>query len=284
MRLVVTLAFAVVRTLGPTTLSAEQLGLPSIPASERSALLALYSATDGPHWLNKEGWGGPVGTECEWEGVLCDYMGSGAIVVGLHLGANRLTGVLPRELDLLPNLKELLLYDNKLSGRVPKGVLAKFDSGRLRFLGYATQFSSISAIKLELRPVGVLCGGYRAAIAPDGATTLERKYCRHASDEDRGTFWERSVGFIDRYSGDFDRLARLAETLQLERISGKYDRAITHGTYETITIQRAGHGSIVIEDYSDSAPAQAWLMRRAIAGAIFNASWEKTERSEVVIE
>lgn len=257
---------------------------PAIPATERSALLALYAATDGLHWLNRQGWGEPAGTECDWEGVVCDHSGSGVSVVGLYLGANGLTGALPAELDLLTNLQELLLYDNKLSGRVPKGILAKFDSGRFRFLGYANQFSPISAIKLELRPTGVLCGHYRATMRADGAATLERKVCRHESDGDRGTFWERSVGSIDGYSGDFDRLARLAETLQLERLSGKYGRSITHGAYETITIERLGQPSVIIEDYAASAPAQAWLMRRAIAGAIFNASWEKTDRSEVVVE
>lgn len=277
------LAFAAACASG-STLQASQTSRPSIAASERSALLSLYAATDGLHWLNKDGWGGPPGTECDWAGVFCDYSGTEATVVGLHLAANGMTGTLPADLDQLQNLQELLLYENRLSGRVPKGVLAKFDSGRLRFLGYADQFSPISTITLELRPVGVLCGDYRVTIARDGAATLGRKFCRRASDDDRGTFWERSAGFVDRYSGDIDRLARLSETLQLERIAGKYSRAITHGTYETISIERSGQATVVIEDYSDSAPAPAWLMRRAIAGAIFNASWDTTERSAAVVE
>jgi hypothetical protein len=77
---------------------------------------------------------------------------------------------------------------------------------------------------------------------------------------------------------------RLFETSHLERIAGKYERAITHGTYETITIELAGGGRVVVDDYAASAPAPAWLMKRAIAGALFNAIWDTTVRSPVVVE
>lgn len=128
LHLAVALALAVVCTFPAAALGAEQDRRPSIPASERSALLALYAATDGPHWLNKQGWGDPAGTECEWEGVFCDDDGSRRTVVGLDLGANRLTGGLPDELDLLANLNEFV--DNSKSGRRDGGYAVRDRSGR----------------------------------------------------------------------------------------------------------------------------------------------------------
>jgi hypothetical protein len=44
----------------------------AIPQTERDALIALYTSTDGPHWRHQDRWNGPPGTECTWYRVLCD--------------------------------------------------------------------------------------------------------------------------------------------------------------------------------------------------------------------
>ena len=88
-----------------------------IPASERQALIDLYNSTNGAGWTNSTNWGGPVGTECNWFGVICD--GSPRTVHGLELQANNLAGVLPATLGDLSNLQGLILFRNKLNGPIP---------------------------------------------------------------------------------------------------------------------------------------------------------------------
>ena len=87
--------------LGIVALVASAYALAAIPASERSALLSIYTSTSGPGWTNRTGWNGPPGTECTWFGVSCD---PGAThVQGVVLQNNNLIGSLP-SLAGLPNL------------------------------------------------------------------------------------------------------------------------------------------------------------------------------------
>lgn len=262
----------------------ETISFEAVSPRERAALIALYRASGGESWKDRKGWLGAPGTECDWSGVICDHADIPAVVTSLHLFENGLRGTLPREIDDLTSLNELLLFGNELSGSVPPCLLEKFDSGRLRFLGYAEQFSSVSAIHLEMSPTGVICGDYEAVIRRDGAATLKQKFCRNASEQDRFTYWETQTGFIDRFAGDFDRLARLSETLHLEKFAGLYERSMTHAAFETLTIERDAKGEITIRDYGESGPASVWLMKRAIAGALFNADWESVERSTPIEE
>ena len=255
-----------------------------MPLAERAALLALYESTNGDAWIARDGWGGPHGTECDWPGVSCGSTESERTVTGLHLIENNLAGPLPRALDDLRNLEELLILGNRITGTVPPKTLAKFDEGSLRFLGYAGQFSAVSIIKLTERAPSALCGDYEATIRANGAASLARKKCRNATPEDRATFWERSEGFVNRYTGDVDRLARLSEILRFDELEREYSRAITHGGTVTITLERELSAPLVVDEYASSAPARFWLMKRAIAGALFNAEWETTTQSEVVME
>ena len=90
---------------------------------DRAALVALYEATDGPNWVNNEGWltDAPLG---EWYGVDTDADGR---VVRLDLAGKReddrtphgLRGSLPAELGSLANLRSLNLAINELSGSIP---------------------------------------------------------------------------------------------------------------------------------------------------------------------
>jgi Leucine-rich repeat (LRR) protein len=90
----------------------------AVPAAERTALKALYSATGGVHWTNAGGWLGPAGTECAWAGVQCD--GAKVTVVGLDLHENGLAGSLPAGFASLANLQSLDLEGNALAGALPK--------------------------------------------------------------------------------------------------------------------------------------------------------------------
>ena len=98
----------------------------TVENTDRTALVALYEATDGPNWIDNTNWltDAPLG---EWYGVETD--GSGR-VVGLDLRGrwdyeaqadipHGLTGSLPPELGNLRNLQTLTLGSNNLSGPIP---------------------------------------------------------------------------------------------------------------------------------------------------------------------
>ena len=97
-----------------------------VVSPDRAALVALYTATDGPNWVNSENWltDAPLG---EWYGVDTDASGR---VVGLYLGGrwdedtrqwirHGLSGPIPPELGSLANLTELNLVANHLTGPIP---------------------------------------------------------------------------------------------------------------------------------------------------------------------
>ena len=83
--------------------------------SDRTALEALYDATDGPNWTDNTNWktSAPLG---EWHGVTTDADGR---VTDLSLYDNGLAGPLPFELAGLTNLEGLDLGFNDLTGLVP---------------------------------------------------------------------------------------------------------------------------------------------------------------------
>ncbi|HTY63705.1 MAG TPA: hypothetical protein VMG30_15770 [Acidobacteriota bacterium] len=113
--------------------------------SEREALLALYSSTNGASWTNNSGWGGESGTECTWYGITCTgdlqtratnisaislsnnnlsgsvpaQLGNLTYLWGLYFTNNKLTGSIPPELGYLTNLEALYLSSNQLTGSMP---------------------------------------------------------------------------------------------------------------------------------------------------------------------
>jgi PKD repeat protein len=92
----------------------------AIPSSQREALIAIYNATDGPHWSHNDNWLGPEGTEATWWGV--EIEPPGKTVLGLHLWGLGLHGTLPDVWDDLPDLQIVRLYDNALEGPLPAGL------------------------------------------------------------------------------------------------------------------------------------------------------------------
>ena len=96
----------------------------ALTPAQRSALGALYAATDGEGWANKTGWLG-ASDPCEWFGVTCNdgavvelNMRTGADEYGFNIG-NSMAGTLPSQLSGAAGLAVLWLYDNNISGTMP---------------------------------------------------------------------------------------------------------------------------------------------------------------------
>ena len=98
--------------LGTLLLAAE--GRTQDLAADKAALVALYNATNGPLWGNKQNWlsDKPL---YEWHGVTVHN----GRVTGLILISNRLTGSIPSELANLANLERLSFAGNRLTGPIP---------------------------------------------------------------------------------------------------------------------------------------------------------------------
>jgi len=100
------------------------VGVPAvaaIPASERQALLDLYSSAGGANWIYNLNWNGPAGSECgttanpsPWYGVTCDS--ANAHIIGINLSENYLIGTLPASLFALTELQNFNVSDNNYCG------------------------------------------------------------------------------------------------------------------------------------------------------------------------
>ena len=88
------------------------------PDTERTALTALYDATDGADWKINNGWLGD-GALDKWLRVTTDENGQ---VTGLDLGSNQLNGEIPAELGNLSRLELLYISDNNLTGALPQSL------------------------------------------------------------------------------------------------------------------------------------------------------------------
>ncbi len=84
-------------------------------SADRTALVALYNATDGPNWVDNTNWLTDASLG-EWRGVSTNAAGQ---VVRLHLRDHGLLGELPGELANLTELTSLNLSLNDLLGAIP---------------------------------------------------------------------------------------------------------------------------------------------------------------------
>ena len=97
---------------------ATEAGAQGSATGDRTALVALYGATDGPNWVHRTNWNttAPLG---QWYGVQTDTRGR---VVRLDLERNGLSGAIPTALRNLDRLEILDLSQNDLTGAVPAGL------------------------------------------------------------------------------------------------------------------------------------------------------------------
>ena len=93
--------------------ASERTARAQVTEQDSLALVALYTATDGPSWTDNTNWlTTPVS---EWNGVTV----TGDRVTELRLGNHGLTGEIPVELGNLTGLTFLNLSDNGLTGEIP---------------------------------------------------------------------------------------------------------------------------------------------------------------------
>ena len=87
---------------------------------QRYALGVLFYATTGIKWEANAHWMTHK-HECSWYGVQCDSFRK---VIGLDLGFIKVDGLIPREMGLLTNLRDLDLHGNDLQGVIPHKMMA----------------------------------------------------------------------------------------------------------------------------------------------------------------
>ena len=92
-----------------------------IPLAECQALIALYTATNGPHWAPEYAWL-RADRPCTWQGVSCGkrflrvFFIRSEHVTQLELPHAHLQGQLPPEIGLFTHLTRLDLGSNELTG------------------------------------------------------------------------------------------------------------------------------------------------------------------------
>ena len=89
-------------------------GMECASLTDRDILVALYDATNGPNWIQRENWltDSPIG---DWYGVKVEGNGR---VIRLELSNNGLTFPIPLELGSFSNLRHLALFGNHLTGPI----------------------------------------------------------------------------------------------------------------------------------------------------------------------
>ena len=88
-------------------------------SKDREAMVALYNATNGQHWINNTRW--MKGDPCidEWHGLYC----IGGRVLQINMTFNNMSGTLPAELAQADMLQVVQLHNNRLTGTIPAVIL-----------------------------------------------------------------------------------------------------------------------------------------------------------------
>lgn len=247
----------------------------AISLEEREALVELYDATDGNHWKNHEGWLGPVGTECTWHGVECEYGGSQpSRVIDLNLSDNNLSGRLRSSIGKLARLQRLFLFGNNLSGTLPGTLIQRWQAASLWVNAEAPQFTDVTEIDYEESSTSVLCARHRLVLASDSRAILFTERCRNASPDDRRTYCEVKKGRI--WGEAFGRLAWILEKNGFFALKPAYQRNITDVGFSSTRVNKNGRKHEVV-DYAGGGPLELWTIEAVIEGAASSISWDTTE-------
>jgi hypothetical protein len=117
----------------------------TMPVIECQALVAFFNATNGPNWVDAEGWTAGA-NPCRWIGVECTEGDHGSVLMLSRVTKN-LSGVIPPELGNLDAMTHLSLAGNEFSGPVPGAVLSGLAS--IKVLGLSQNHFS-GSIPAEL--------------------------------------------------------------------------------------------------------------------------------------
>ena len=88
-------------------------------ADDKSALQALYNATDGDNWNSNTNWNSTEPLH-QWHGVRVDSRTGRVTIIGL--ANNNLNGSIPVEIGDLTALERILLSGNTLTGEIPSSI------------------------------------------------------------------------------------------------------------------------------------------------------------------
>jgi Leucine Rich Repeat (LRR) protein len=143
-----------------------------VSPEERSALIAIFNATEGTHWKNHDGWLGPPMTECTWRGVECGPSAGGVAplashIAGLKLSDNNLVGRIPSSISSLVHLQILDIVGNQLTGKLPDSLIERWLANTLWLVADPSQLTDISVIDSESAPTSLLCGRQRIILRAD---------------------------------------------------------------------------------------------------------------------
>jgi Leucine-rich repeat (LRR) protein len=145
---------------------------------QRYALMTLYFATGGEHWLYDLNFASPNRDECHWNhefrqphgssyelGVNC---GNDNQVTSLSIDAMGLTGTLPTELSLLTHMQHLSLRSNSLSGDIPNlHTMTQLTSLTLTYNNYSTKLPTWLGKLSNLSFLGLTNNNFRSTIPTD---------------------------------------------------------------------------------------------------------------------
>ncbi|CAM9165329.1 unnamed protein product [Ectocarpus sp. 6 AP-2014] len=154
-------------------------------ATDYDALVALYHATDGANWKQNRNWITDTDLS-QWYGVELNDQGR---VACLNLYSNNLRGLIPKELEALTMLEQLLLAYNQLQGPIPE-VLGNLSKLRELWLSNNQLSGSVPEALGTLKELrGLWASNNRLSDIP-GATAERLKAMPELSVDLKGNPWE----------------------------------------------------------------------------------------------
>ncbi len=257
---------------------------PDVSSSERRVLMDLYSSTGGDRWSDRSGWGSAKSV-CEWHGVRCEFLDGDAgrpVVAGLSLDRNNLDGELPATLGELGHLKLLGVAGNKLRGRLPEGLLQRWDRHAFELDAGSNAFSNaLARAAVEYDASGVLC-----------SATEDLRY-RLEVDEAKGRATFQSVRCVGAKSRDtyclvregaappLLRLSRALSALGFARLQPEYDspsNGMTHGGFLTTEAVWGDGAKVSVRTYARQGPVEVWTAQQLFLGLLAEAGWDRESR------
>ena len=243
-----------------------------ISPSERAALRAIYKATGGEQWTNREGWGGAAGTECAWHGVECRPRDNNSqTVYSLELSNNNLHGNVPTDILKLTDLERLRLNGNHVVGLLPEALLHRSITNSLWLIADVAQMTTVSLIDYEASASAVLCTQYRVLLRSDGSASRYTEKCRNQTPEDRETYCKVETAKL--YPKEFAMLAWAIEKNKFYGLKHQYSANVTEGDFYSTRVIRDGVPHEVV-DYVQSGPIELWTIEQLIDGVSGSLEWQ----------